>query len=438
MKNRLSLVWLLLAGLVSACNTVPPAPEPAQSPIVDTSRTVPDAQPILQIDSGGHMSLIRDIFFTHDGKMLISASDDKIVRVWDLTSGKTDRILRGQIGPGDEGKIYAAALSRDNRWLALGGWLHPECAGQCGNIRLIDLASGQVVRLFKGHQNVIAALAFSTDNRYLVSGSGDMTARIWDIASGESVHTLSGHLDTIYAVAFSPDGHLVVTSNYDHSLKLWDSATGKKLADLHGHTGKVRSVAFTPDGRYLLSGSVDQTIRLWDGQTGAAIKVLARQDSSVASLTVSPDGTKVITGFSDAIDANNVFAIPSGERLASFSGHHNTVLATAISPDGNTAATGGGNNHEIYLWNIRTGAIQQRLIGRGEPIWSIGFAGDGRSIAWGRVPRTVEIMSLAALEHSFQLQDTTGNFSLTLGKPIDSTAQAGCPHRPIFCAQSAR
>lgn len=168
MKNRLFLVWLLLVGLVSACSTVPPAPEPAQSPTADATRTVSDGQPILQIDSGGHMAKIKNIFFTNDGKTLISASNDKTVRLWDIASGKTTRILRGQIGPGNEGKIYAAALSPDNRWLALGGWLHPECAGQCGNIRLIDFASGQDVRLLQGHQNVILSLAFSADGRRLV------------------------------------------------------------------------------------------------------------------------------------------------------------------------------------------------------------------------------------------------------------------------------
>ncbi|PTQ78557.1 WD40 repeat protein [Nitrosomonas oligotropha] len=421
MKNRLLLVGLLLAWLISACNTVPPTPDPAQSPIADATRTAADGQPILQIDSGGHMAIIKNIFFTHDGKMLISASNDKTVRVWDITSGKTIRILRGQIGPGVEGKIYAAALSPDDRWLALGGWFIRE---DNSYIRLIDLLSGQVVRLLKGHRNVIQSLAFSADSRRLVSGSADTTARIWDVASGASLHTLNGHRNAIYAVAFSPDGRLTVTGSDDHSLKLWDSATGKQLADLHGHTDKVRSVAFTPDGRYLLSGSWDQTIRLWNSQTGAANKVLARQDATVDHLSIAPDGSKVLTGAGYGQKINNVFAIPSGERLASFSGHQNVVVATAISPDGKTAATGDGDSHEIYLWDIHTGTIQQHLIGRGELIWSIGFADDGRSITWGKTWSQESLLRKGEVEHSFQLKDAVGNFSLALGKLIGSTAQS--------------
>jgi WD40 repeat protein len=85
--------------------------------------------PILEIDTGGHKALIKDIMFTADGHYLVSASDDKTVRVWDVSTalntgvatGETVRVLRGEIGAGQEGMIYAAALSPDNRLLAVGG-----------------------------------------------------------------------------------------------------------------------------------------------------------------------------------------------------------------------------------------------------------------------------------------------------------------------------
>jgi len=404
--KRPILPILFVALIVSACSTASPAP-----PSPETTATQPALaeKPILQIDSGGHMAVIRDIFFTQDGNTLISASDDKTVRLWDIASGKTTRILRGQIGLGNEGKIFAATLSPDNRWLALGGWFNEDV------IRLIDLPSGKVLRLLKGHTNVISDLAFSANGRFLLSGSGDTTARIWDVASGESLHTLTDHQNDIYAVAFSSDGRKVVTGSGDHTLKLWDRATGKLLSDMTEHTDKVKSVAFTPDGRYLLSGSRDQTILLWQGIDGKFIKVLAQQDSGVTSLSISPDGTKVVTGIGEGPgSSNNVFSIPAGERLTQFSGHKNIVLATAISPDGATAATGGGDDHGIYLWDLQTGQIKQRLVGNGNQIWSVGFAQDGRSIAWGSIPQK-ENERITALELSFQLKDQQGHFSLTLG-----------------------
>ena len=84
-----------------------------------------ESAPILQIDSGGHGSMIRDIVFTRDGKYLVSTGEDKLVRVWDIATQKTVRTLRGQVGEGNEGKIYAMALSPDNRWLAVGRKISP-------------------------------------------------------------------------------------------------------------------------------------------------------------------------------------------------------------------------------------------------------------------------------------------------------------------------
>ena len=69
------------------------------------------------------MAMINSLAFTPDGKFIVSASDDKVIRIWDWRAGKTVRTIRGQSGPGDEGKIYAMALSPDGRWLAVGGWL---------------------------------------------------------------------------------------------------------------------------------------------------------------------------------------------------------------------------------------------------------------------------------------------------------------------------
>jgi WD40 repeat protein len=78
-------------------------------------------EPILVIDPGGHLSKIWDIMFTSDGKYLVSAGDDKVVRVWDVKTGETARTIRGQIGDGSEGKIFAAALSANDKYLAVGG-----------------------------------------------------------------------------------------------------------------------------------------------------------------------------------------------------------------------------------------------------------------------------------------------------------------------------
>nr|VFJ73302.1 MAG: WD40 repeat [Candidatus Kentron sp. FW] len=408
-----------------------------------------DAEPQLVIDSGGHKAVINDVLFTPDGRQLISVSDDKTIRIWDTGSGELLRTLRGQMGAGDDGKLFAGALSPDGRWLAVGG--------KTGNpndrwIRLIDLEAppDTPLRLLKGHTNVILGLAFSPDGQRLLSGSADKTARLWDVSTpldtgpstaleagvstpldtglqtGKSLQILRGHTDDIYAVAFSsPDkkgGQRLVTGSLDHTLRLWDK-DGNPVKVLAGHTDKVLAAAFTPDGRYLLSGSWDQTIRLWDADTGAFIKKLAEQDSWVVSLAISPDGKKVLTGSGSAPIANYVFAIPSGQRLRRFTEHENAVIATAISPPDDQgrqlAATGGGSDNEISLWDLETGEVRHKLVGKGNPIWSVGFARDGGSLAWGKEPDYSTPNALiyrGPLQQRFQLrQGPTAGFDPTWG-----------------------
>jgi WD40 repeat protein len=228
-------------------------------------------EPRLVIDSGGHQARVTFLAFTRDGKSVVSAGDDKIVRIWDIASGKTVRTILGQVGDGDEGKIFAAALSPDEHYLAVGGGL--AARPDYGLIRIHDFQTGQVVALLRGHTDVVHALAFSTDGRWLASGSGDNKVRVWDTAGWKPVETLNGHKDPVYAVAFSPDGKLLVSGSWDKTLRLWDRASGRPLNEMFGHQKNIHSARFSPDGRYVASGGADGTVKLWDGHSGKSFGI---------------------------------------------------------------------------------------------------------------------------------------------------------------------
>lgn len=394
--------------------------------LIFTSNVVAD-DPRLVLNTGGHTSLIRKVIFTRDGKYLISAGDDKVIRVWEVGTGRLARTIQGEIDDGDVGKIYAMALSPDERILAVGGWLARERTNR-NAIRLHNFLTGEVLNpLLKGHADVITVLAFSPDGHYLVSGSTDGTARVWDLeARKETYPPLRGHTNSIYAVAFSPDNKRIVTSSDDHTLRLWDTARGIQIKALDSkHIDKVRSAAFSPDGRYLVSGGWDKKVLLWDAQTGEFIKELHRQESAIGSLSFSPDGSRLLTGSSDSESiVCYVLAFPEGKVVTRFDQHDNVVIATSLwsnSQGQKVAATAGGDQKTIYLWDPENGKIIHRLKGHGQSVWSVSFAGDGQSIAFGNEHDPKDVNHRGPLQHSITLQ-TGADYQVVLDGAFNEKA----------------
>jgi WD40 repeat protein len=376
-------------------------------------------EPRLVIDSGGHQALIKFLAFTRDGKSLVSAGHDKEVRIWDIASGKTVRTILGQVGDGPEGKIYAAALSPDEHYLAVGGWL--TASDNSDVIRIHDFSTGEVVALLKGHTNVVHALAFSADGRWLASGSGDNTVRIWDRAGWKPIQTLSGHHDDVYAVAFSPDSKRLVSGSHDKTLRLWDRASGRLLKEIIGHQGEVKTVAFSPDDRYIASGGEDRIVKLWNGHSGALIRDLAAQGSLVSRLVFSPDSRVLLTAGGEGDNVCHVFEVPSGREVTHFSRHANTVAGAAFSADGKTVATGDFES-KIFLWNPANAAVLHKLAGNGSQTWAVGYGRDGKSIAFGTTLRLTNWNDTGPLEKTIlltQAQDHRISVSPSVQNPDD-------------------
>ena len=360
-------------------------------------------KPILVLDSGGHTAMVRKVLFTPDGRELITVSEDKTIRVWDVASGEPLRVLRPPIGPGREGMLYAAALSPDGRTLAVGGF--PPGSGKDGvAIYLISLSAGRIERLLKGHAHLINALAFSPDGRRLASSSNDKTARIWDLADGRCEQVLQGHTKRIFGVAFSPDSRHLATASFDKTGRIWSVATGETEAILRGHDKEVRCVAWRPDGKVVATGSNDHSIRLW-APDGSAFRGFDDLKNYVDSLSFSANSRELLytLGLGSGTPAAVILDLAEGRERGRFAQHNNTVFDGAFSPDGILAASTGGNDSETYLWRTADAKPLHRLVGKGRTNWSAAWSRDGKAIAWGNTRRGSTLRANCPVERAFLL-----------------------------------
>jgi WD40 repeat protein len=362
----------------------------------------PADKPILVLDAGGHTALVRKVLFTPDAREVITVSEDKTIRFWDATTGEALRTLRPPIGSGNEGKLFASALSPDGKLLAVAGF---GWRGGPFPIYLLDTATGRIQRLLTGHTSSTAALAFSPDGQLLASGSDDHTARLWNVATGACTQTLAEHTARIHGIAFSPDGRQLATASQDRTARLWSLASGKTEAVLSGHQDEVYCVAWSPDGKTVATGGFDQSVRLWEAN-GKLRKTVARLGNLVSSVQFTPDSHRLLvtrggglgTFTCSLLDAAN------GKEKLHFTQHNNTVSHGMLSPDGSLAATAGGNSEETYVWKTADAATVCRLASRGSVILGAGWSQDGSSIAW-RDTNAPSGPKGAALQRSFRLTD---------------------------------
>lgn len=239
---------------------------------------------VLKADLKGHKGWVTAIATTAEQPdMLISASRDKSIIVWNLTRqeehyGQAHKRLTGHAH-----YVQDVAISSDGQFALSGSW--------DGTLRLWDLNTGLTTRRFMGHSKDVLSVAFSADNRQIVSGSRDRTINLWNTL-GQLKFTISedGHSDWVSCVRFSPNlsTPLIVSAGWDKLVKVWNLTQCKLRTNLIGHTGFVNTVTVSPDGSLCASGGKDGVAMLWDLNEGRHLSSLDAGDV-IHALVFSPN-----------------------------------------------------------------------------------------------------------------------------------------------------
>jgi WD40 repeat protein/serine/threonine protein kinase len=332
-----------------------------------------DARELRTFATRDDKSAFTSIDLSADGRFAAAAcAAEGTIRVWDLNSGEEVTVgdggaTRAWLEAGKRGGLIWAARFNPSgdQILAIGG----------NDARLLDVATRKLVTRFSPH-GVVASADVSHDDRRVVTGSWDRTAKIWDTETGDVIAKLDGlHEGSINSVAFSPDGAVVLTASDDGTARLWNAASGSPLeVVLRGHTGRIRQACFSPDGKRILTVGNDKTARLWDVQTGAEVDTLADHKWAVFCGGFSADGRLIITGSED--NTAIVWDAVTGDKVTVLAGHTGAVTAVALSPNGTRALTGSEDN-SAKLWDATTGKEILTLAGHTDEVTSVAFSPDG-------------------------------------------------------------
>jgi WD40 repeat protein len=361
----------------------------------------------------GHAAEVRCVIFRIESNHLelISGSDDRTIRLWDVVTGLVARVFEGH-----SMAITDLALTGDRRYLA--------SASEDGTIRKWDLWTGTLVRVFEGHGCGVRRVAIESQGRFMVTAAVDNSIRIWDFENGNvvqtigdndhpvtwmaltanglravcgtpfgaitvhqivdrawtQVFTLEGHSGRVNDIVMMNDMQSALSAADDGTVKLWDIENGRLIHSFEGHTGSVTRVIPSGDGRYAVSSSQDKTLRVWDIAAGKELSVMRGHTDAIWGVDVDwPQGIAVTASSDMTLRLwTQSRALPDDP----IEGHTSPVYGLTISRDGRYAVSG-AQDKTVCVWEISTGKLLRKLEGQTDVVMGLTMTDDGQTILAG-------------------------------------------------------
>ncbi|GFY98805.1 transducin/WD40 repeat-like superfamily protein [Actinidia rufa] len=207
--------------------------------------------PISLVDDSSepfHLDSIRVIRYGAKGKLLVTAGDDKLVKIWNTDAWRCIYTVSS------EKRVSAVAISNDGLFVCFADkfgvvWV----VGLNGLHETQTLSSKKAVPILAHYCSIITSLEFSTDGRFIASADRDFKIRVTVFPKKplDGAHEIQsfclGHTEYVSCLAFVcaleyPEGFLVSGSG-DSTVRLWHIASGSLLdtCEVSAEAGLVES-----------------------------------------------------------------------------------------------------------------------------------------------------------------------------------------------------
>ncbi|ROL61088.1 choice-of-anchor D domain-containing protein, partial [Bacteroidetes/Chlorobi group bacterium ChocPot_Mid] len=245
----------------------------------------------------GHTSSVRWANFSPDGNLIITASDDSTVKIWDISNpeekfSKDIFTLRKH-----KAEVKSANYSPDGKYIVTASW--------DGTAKIWDAKTGDFIRDLTRESYRLWYAEFSPDGKYILTVGNSSDINIWKTESWGLYKTLSLNNGSVIHANFSPDGAKVVSAGWFGKALMWNIELGDTLFSVtHSDTisgiNPINSASFDYTGKYFLTTSVDKSARMWDAKTGELVKILKEHSNSVQFAVFNFDGSRILTSSWDS------------------------------------------------------------------------------------------------------------------------------------------
>ncbi|XP_043464839.1 cilia- and flagella-associated protein 52-like isoform X2 [Leptopilina heterotoma] len=230
-----------------------------------------------------------NLCFSYDGKMIISAWNDGVIRAFAPQSGR----LLFAIHNAHLKSVSAVVITKNGKKIVSAG-----CDGQ---IRIWDVKPDvqRLVCILKEHRGPVTSLHISKNDDQVISSSVDGTCIIWDIVQCTRKKVLMGN--TMYmAACFTPNSVQVLTCGTDRLIGYWETLTASLIREVEGSgVGALNCVDISADCRHFVTGSNDSIVKLWHYQNAEITHIGLGHAAIITGIKFSPDGKYIVSVSAD-------------------------------------------------------------------------------------------------------------------------------------------